>query len=101
MFRDVVYIISEICDFNCFDLIIIVGIIDVVFYILCNVNVVRKGDVNFLVVCWGGYFISCEEYDFIKEVGYELGLWDMNIIIGCGLGVMKGLMKGVVIGYVK
>ncbi|MGB3623578.1 LOG family protein [Ketobacter sp. MCCC 1A13808] len=99
--RDVVYITSEIRDSNRFDLTTTAGITDAVFHILRNANAVRKGDANPLVVCWGGHSISREEYDFTKEVGYELGLRDMNIITGCGPGAMKGPMKGAAIGHAK
>lgn len=99
--RDVVYITSEIRDSARFDLDTGEGITDAVFHILRNANAIRKGDTNPLVVCWGGHSISREEYDFTKEVGYELGLRDMNIITGCGPGAMKGPMKGATIGHSK
>lgn len=54
-----------------------------------------------LVVCWGGHSISREEYDYSKDVGYQLGLRDMNICTGCGPGAMKGPMKGANIGHAK
>lgn len=99
--RDVVYITNEIRNSERFKLTTQAGITDAVFHILRNANVVRKGDTNPLVVCWGGHSISREEYNFTKEVGYQLGLRDMNIITGCGPGAMKGPMKGATIGHAK
>jgi predicted Rossmann-fold nucleotide-binding protein len=58
------------------------------------------GDAN-LVVCWGGHSIGHEEYQYTKEVGYQLGLREMNICTGCGPGAMKGPMKGATIGHAK
>ena len=54
-----------------------------------------------LVVCWGGHAISREEYDYTKQVGYELGLRGMDVCTGCGPGAMKGPMKGATIGHAK
>jgi predicted Rossmann-fold nucleotide-binding protein len=54
-----------------------------------------------LVVCWGGHAISREEYDYSKQVGYELGLRGLNVCTGCGAGAMKGPMKGATIGHAK
>ena len=99
--RDVVYVANEIKNSNRFDLNSPTGITNAVFHVLRNANLLRKGDFNPLIVCWGGHSISREEYDFTKEVGYELGLRDMNIITGCGPGAMKGPMKGATIGHAK
>lgn len=99
--RDVVYITNEIRNSNRFRLTTQAGITDAVFHILRNANVIRKGDINPLVVCWGGHSISRDEYEFTKDVGYQLGLRDMNIITGCGPGAMKGPMKGAAIGHAK
>jgi hypothetical protein len=54
-----------------------------------------------MVVCWGGHSISRGEYDYTKEVGYELGLRALDICTGCGNGAMKGPMKGAAIGHAK
>jgi len=54
-----------------------------------------------LVVCWGGHSITTLEYDYTKEVGYRLGLRGMDICTGCGIGAMKGPMKGANIGHAK
>ena len=76
-------------------------ITDKVFHILRNANVVRPNVAPDLVVCWGGHSIPREEYDYAKHVGYELGLRDLNIITGCGIGAMKGPMKGAAVGHAK
>lgn len=54
-----------------------------------------------LVVCWGGHSIGETEYQYTKEVGYQLGLREFNICTGCGPGAMKGPMKGATIGHAK
>ena len=54
-----------------------------------------------LVVCWGAHSIPRHEYDYTKEVGHRLGLRRMNICTGCGIGAMKGPMKGAAIGHFK
>ena len=53
------------------------------------------------MVCWGGHSIPREEYDYTKQVGYELGLRGLNVCTGCGPGAMKGPMKGATIGHSK
>ncbi|WP_158967048.1 nucleotide 5'-monophosphate nucleosidase PpnN [Paraglaciecola sp. L3A3] len=54
-----------------------------------------------MVVCWGGHSIGTVEYQYTKEVGYQLGLRRLNICTGCGPGAMKGPMKGATIGHAK
>ena len=53
------------------------------------------------MVCWGGHSIGETEYQYTKEVGYQLGLRELNICTGCGPGAMKGPMKGATIGHAK
>jgi len=72
-----------------------------VFRILRNAGVVRPDQPPNLVVCWGGHSISREEYDYAKRVGYELGLRGLNVVTGCGIGAMKGPMKGAAVGHAK
>jgi hypothetical protein len=76
-------------------------ITDKVFRILRNASVVKPGVAPNLVVCWGGHSIPREEYEYAKDVGYELGLRELNIITGCGIGAMKGPMKGAAVGHAK
>ena len=98
--RDVVYIHNEAAAGH-FDLGSSDGITDAVFHILRNAAIFQlPADPN-LVVCWGGHAIGREEYDYTKEVGYQLGLRGLNICTGCGAGAMKGPMKGANIGHAK
>jgi len=72
-----------------------------VFQLLRNADVLRPNATPRLVVCWGGHSISRQEYDYSKQVGYELGLRGMDVCTGCGPGAMKGPMKGATIGHAK
>jgi predicted Rossmann-fold nucleotide-binding protein len=72
-----------------------------VFRILRNARVVRADLPPKMVVCWGGHSIPREEYDYAKRVGYELGLRGLDIVTGCGIGAMKGPMKGAAVGHAK
>ncbi len=72
-----------------------------VFRILRNAAIVRPDQSPNLAVCWGGHSISREEYDFAKQVGYELGLRGLDIVTGCGIGAMKAPMKGAAVGHAK
>lgn len=74
---------------------------EAVFRVLRNASTVRSNQVPNLVVCWGGHAISREEYDFTKSVGYHLGLRGLNIVTGCGVGAMKGPMKGAAVAHAK
>lgn len=76
-------------------------ITDSVFMILRNANVVRPDMPPNMVVCWGGHSIPRAEYDYAKHVGYEMGLRGLDIITGCGIGAMKGPMKGAAVGHAK
>ncbi|MDJ0958743.1 MAG: nucleotide 5'-monophosphate nucleosidase PpnN [Arenicellales bacterium] len=95
--RDVLYANEEL---NRFDLNTREGTTDAVFHFLRNAKVLIPQIPN-LVVCWGGHSISRDEYDYTKQVGYQLGLRGMNICTGCGPGAMKGPMKGATIGHSK
>ncbi len=99
--RDVIYVDDEILDNPKFDSTTPDGITDAVFHMLRNANILRPTTQPRLVVCWGGHSISRHEYDYTKEVGYQLGLRGMDICTGCGPGAMKGPMKGATIGHAK
>ena len=99
--RDIVYIHHKLVEQQRFDLDSGSGITDAVFRILRNADIVSSKVQPRLVVCWGGHSISRIEYDFSKEVGYQLGLRGFNIATGCGPGAMKGPMKGAAIGHAK
>ena len=99
--RDVIYVNDEIYSNPKFDLNTSEGMTDAVFHILRNADVLQPDTEPNLVVCWGGHSISRKEYDYTKEVGYELGLRGLNICTGCGPGAMKGPMKGATIAHAK
>lgn len=99
--RDVIYVSAEIQDNPKFDLGTSDGITNAVFHILRNADILRPDMNPNLIVCWGGHSISREEYDYSKEVGYQMGLRGLDICTGCGPGAMKGPMKGATIGHAK
>jgi len=76
------------------------GITNAVFGLLRNARILQPADPN-LVVCWGGHSIGRDEYQYTKQVGYELGLRGLDICTGCGPGAMKGPMKGATIAHAK
>jgi len=81
--RDIVFIRNEVLDSGRFDLASSDGITNAVFHIIRNAQLMTlPAHVN-LVVCWGGHAISREEYDYSKQVGYELGLRGLNVCTGC------------------
>lgn len=85
--RDIVYVSDEINDNPKFDLANSAGVTNAVFHILRNAAIIRPQVEPKLVVCWGGHSISREEYNYTKQVGYEIGLREMNICTGCGPGL--------------
>lgn len=99
--RDIVFVSNEVTDNPKFDMSRSEGITDSVFHILRNANVLRPQRNPNLVVCWGGHSINRVEYNYSKEVGYQMGLRDLDICTGCGPGAMKGPMKGATIGHAK
>jgi predicted Rossmann-fold nucleotide-binding protein len=99
--RDIVFISSEVTDNPKFDMSRTEGITDSVFHILRNADVLQPQRNPNLVVCWGGHSINRIEYNYSKEVGYQMGLRDLDICTGCGPGAMKGPMKGATIGHAK
>jgi pyrimidine/purine-5'-nucleotide nucleosidase len=99
--RDIVFISSEVTDNPKFDMSRTEGITDSVFHILRNADVLQPQRNPNLVVCWGGHSINRVEYNYSKEVGYQMGLRDLDICTGCGPGAMKGPMKGATIGHAK
>jgi len=99
--RDIIYVQDEINNNPKFNIASSEGITDAVFHILRNANLLDKTNNPNMVVCWGGHAITRDEYDYTKEVGYQMGLRDMDICTGCGPGAMKGPMKGATIGHAK
>ena len=99
--RDVVFISNEIIESGRFDLTDSASITNAVFHVLRNARLLDYKSRPNLVVCWGGHSISTEEYQYTKNVGYELGLRGLDVCTGCGPGAMKGPMKGATIGHAK
>ncbi len=99
--RDIVYTDFKINESRQFNLGSSQGITDAVFRILRNARIVMPDIPPNLVVCWGGHSIPREEYDYSKVVGYEMGLRGLDIVTGCGIGAMKGPMKGAAVGHAK
>ncbi|WP_096086012.1 nucleotide 5'-monophosphate nucleosidase PpnN [Agaribacterium haliotis] len=99
--RDIVYINNELKENRDFDFSSSAGITNGVFHILRNAGLLATDKSPNVVVCWGGHSIGPVEYDYSKEVGYELGLRSMDICTGCGPGAMKGPMKGATIAHAK
>ncbi len=99
--RDVIYVHNKIVNSPRFNLGESVDVTNAVFHILRNAKVFIPGLEPNMVVCWGGHSIALEEYKYTKEVGYQLGLRNLDICTGCGPGAMKGPMKGATIGHAK
>ena len=99
--RDVIYVHNKIVNSPRFNMGESVDVTNAVFHILRNAHILIPRLEPNLVVCWGGHSIGLEEYNYTKEVGYQLGLRDLDICTGCGPGAMKGPMKGATIGHAK
>ena len=99
--RDVVFISNEIIASGRFDLEDSASITNAVFHVLRNARLLDYKARPNLVVCWGGHSIPADEYQYSKNVGYELGLRGLDVCTGCGPGAMKGPMKGATIGHAK
>ncbi len=98
--RDLAYTAIELGPEYAHDLESSSGLTNAVFGLLRNARLLQPADPN-LVVCWGGHSIGREEYEYTKDVGYELGLRGLDICTGCGPGAMKGPMKGATIAHAK
>ena len=99
--RDIIYTHNEIQGDPLIDLTRGDHITSAVFHILRNARVLRPNVAPNIVVCWGGHSVDRVEYDYCKEVGYQLGLRGLDVCTGCGPGAMKGPMKGATIGHAK
>ncbi len=99
--RDIVYINNELKENREIDFNASQGITNAVFHIVRNAGLLKSNAQAKLVVCWGGHSINEVEYDYTKEVGYQLGLRGLDICTGCGPGAMKGPMKGAAIAHAK
>lgn len=98
--RDIMYYSHQLRS-DRIDVTTAIGITDTVFDLLKNANVIRAETQPNVVVCWGGHSIGRTEYEYTKEVGHQLGLRGIDIATGCGIGAMKGPMKGATIGHAK
>ncbi len=99
--RDIVFTHNKLGKAGRFDLSSSDGISDAVFRILRNAGVVEPERAPNLVICWGGHAVDRVEYDHSKNVGYHLGLRGLDVGTGCGIGAMKGPMKGAAVGHSK
>lgn len=99
--RDILYINEEVTSHSRFDMSSSEGITNAVFHILRNAQILAPTTDPNLIICWGGHSIGRVEYDYTKEVGYQLGLRKLDIGTGCGPGAMKGPMKGATIAHAK
>lgn len=99
--RDVLYAQDSIFEAHRFDLEKSEDTTNAIFHLLRNANVLKPDRAANLVVCWGGHSIPRHEYQYTKDVGYQLGLRSLDIGTGCGPGAMKGPMKGAAIGHAK
>jgi len=99
--RDLVYSRNEVLLSNRLDLNTSHGITNAVFHIARNAQLMKPNVLPNIVVCWGGHSIPESEYNYSKHLGYELGLRNLDICTGCGPGVMKGPMKGAILGHGK
>lgn len=99
--RDVIYVHNKILNTPRFDLLDSTDVTNAVFHILRNAKIMQPNIKPNMVVCWGGHSIGLEEYDYTKDVGYQMGLRNLDICTGCGPGAMKGPMKGATIAHSK
>ena len=72
--RDIIFVSNEVTNNPQFNMGTSEGITDSVFHILRNANILHPQRDPNLVVCWGGHSINRVEYNYTKEVGYEIGL---------------------------
>ena len=99
--RDLLFSSSEINMGDRFDLATPHGKTNAVFNILRHANVFQRNNSSPLIVCWGGHRIQHDEYDYTIEVGYQLGLRNLDICTGSGPGAMCGPMEGAAIAHAK
>ena len=76
--RDIIYVSNEIHMPEDATSDVVTG---AVFHILRNADALQTKRSTNLAVCWGGHSISREEYDYTKEVGYQLGLGESIFVL--------------------
>lgn len=99
--RDLIYSQNEVLSNVEIDLNSSSGITNAVFLIARNAQLMIPKMLPNIVVFWGGHSIPEHEYKYSKHLGYEFGLRNLDICTGCGPGVMKGPMKGAILGHGK
>lgn len=99
--RDLIYSQNEVLSNNELSFNSSHGITNAVFHIARNAQLMKPNVLPNIVVFWGGHSIPEEEYKYSKHLGYEFGLRNLDICTGCGPGVMKGPMKGAILGHGK
>ena len=99
--RDILYVTSHITANNDANDSASTNITHQTFDILRNANAFHAKRPPNIIVCWGGHSIAKAEYEYTKDVGYQLGLKHFDVCTGCGPGAMKGPMKGGYIGHAK
>ncbi|SDJ03842.1 hypothetical protein SAMN04488540_104292 [Ferrimonas sediminum] len=99
--RDILYIGDKLDSLKHINLTNSYHITNVVFETLRNAKALPLLPEPNMIVCWGGHSINRTEFQYTREVGYELGLRDLNICTGCGPGAMEGPMKGAAIAHAK
>ncbi|MBN2647949.1 MAG: DUF3412 domain-containing protein [Thiotrichales bacterium] len=99
--RDLIYAQNDVLESGQFDLNRSHGITNAIFHLARNAQLLKADTPPNIVVCWGGHSIPEEEYQYSKHLGYELGLRNLDICTGCGPGIMKGPMKGALLGHGK
>jgi predicted Rossmann-fold nucleotide-binding protein len=97
--RDIIYISNKYDNLKHIDLSNASHITNVVFDILRNAQAISPMKDPNVVVCWGGHSINAVEYQYTRDVGYQLGLRRLDICTGCGPGAMEGPMKGAAIAH--
>ncbi|GAA4901191.1 nucleotide 5'-monophosphate nucleosidase PpnN [Ferrimonas pelagia] len=99
--RDILYINDRFENLRHINLTNATHITNVVFEILRNAKAIPTGGKTNMVVCWGGHSINDVEFQYTREVGFQMGLRELNICTGCGPGAMEGPMKGAAIAHAK
>ncbi|WAJ70887.1 nucleotide 5'-monophosphate nucleosidase PpnN [Catenovulum adriaticum] len=99
--RDILYTGVRLKELSNIDLAHPAHLTHYVFDILRNAGALQTHKDPNMIVCWGGHSIRSHEYQYTKDVGYEMGLRGLNICTGCGPGAMKGPMKGATIAHLK
>ncbi len=99
--RDLVFAQNEVVDNERLNLSTGQGTTEAVFHILRNAGIFSKTGRHKVVSCWGGHAVNRDEYHYSLQIGNQCGLRFMDIITGCGPGVMRGPMEGAAIGHAK